>query len=99
MKGPQADIGAAGGVSYEESTRGLLEGAADQLVKVDDWNTYAIEAKGPKIRTLLNGNLCVDLTDAQISRRGIFALQLHSGGPMEVRFKDIKLEVLSKGQK
>ena len=29
-----------------------------------------------------------------MSRRGIFALQIHSGGPMEVRFKDIKLEVL-----
>ena len=29
-----------------------------------------------------------------MARRGIFALQIHAGGPMEVRFKDIKLEVL-----
>ena len=27
------------------------------------------------------------------AKRGIFALQLHSGGPMEVRFKDLKLEL------
>jgi hypothetical protein len=37
----------------------------------------------------------VDLDDPAISRRGIFALQIHAGGPMEVHFKDLKLEVLS----
>jgi hypothetical protein len=36
---------------------------------------------------------CVDLDDPPGARRGIFALQLHSGGPMEIRFKDLKLEV------
>ena len=30
----------------------------------------------------------------KMSRRGLFAFQIHSGGPMEVRFKDVKLEVL-----
>ena len=38
---------------------------------------------------------CVDLDDKALSRRGLFALQIHSGGPMEVRFKDVKLEVLT----
>ena len=32
--------------------------------------------------------------DAQLSRRGVIGLQVHSGGPMEVRFKDLRLEVL-----
>jgi hypothetical protein len=35
----------------------------------------------------------VDLDDPDGARRGIFALQVHSGGPTEVRFKDLKLEV------
>jgi hypothetical protein len=35
------------------------------------------------------------LEDAFVSRRGVFGFQIHAGGPMEVRFKDIKLTVLN----
>ena len=42
----------------------------------------------------INGNLCTDYTDDKLAKRGIIGLQLHSGGPLEVRFKDLKLEVL-----
>ena len=52
-------------------------------------------AQGGRVRTTLNGVLSVDVDDARIARRGIFALQIHAGGPMEVRFKDLKLEVLT----
>jgi len=95
IKGPQADIGAGWwGKLYEENGRGLLwKTPGDPFVKKNEWNTYTIEAKGPLIRTWINGQLCVDLNDADISRRGLFAFQLHSGGAMEVRFKDIRLEV------
>ncbi len=44
----------------------------------------------------LNGKPCVDLNDAGDRARGVFGLQIHAGGPMEVRFKDLKLEVLSR---
>jgi len=96
MRGPQADVGAGWwGKLYEESGRGLLWGrSGEKHVRPDDWNTYVVEAVGPRVRTWINGQLCVDLEDAKLSRRGIFGLQLHSGGPMEVRFKDIRLEVL-----
>jgi hypothetical protein len=62
-------------------------------VKADDWNTYEILAVGSKVRTAINGRLCVDLDDPQISRRGIIGLQMHSGGPMEIRFKDLEVEL------
>ena len=65
------------------------------MVKADDWNEYVIEANGSHVRTWINGTLCVDLDDAKLARRGIFGLQIHSGGAMEVRFKDLKLEVLA----
>ncbi len=95
-KGYQADVGAGWwGKLYEEQGRGLLSAkGGEKFVKVDDWNTYVIEAKGSRIRTWINRQLCVDLDDAKGARRGIFALQIHAGGPMEVRFKELRLEVL-----
>lgn len=96
MKGPQADIGEGWwGKLYEESARGLLwDQSGEKHVKINDWNEYRIEAQGSRIRTWINGNPCVDLDDPRISRQGIIALQIHSGGPMEVHFKDLKLEIL-----
>lgn len=98
IKGPQADIGAGWwGKLYEEHGRGLLwKESGEKHVNNDDWNDYVIEASGSRVRTWINGKLCVDLDDPKLSRRGLFAFQLHSGGPMEVRFKEIKLEVPGK---
>ena len=62
-------------------------------VKPSEWNTYEVKAVGHRIRTWINGNLCVDMEDPPGARRGIIALQLHSGPAMEVRFKDLKLEL------
>jgi putative membrane-bound dehydrogenase-like protein len=101
MRGPQADVGQGyWGKLYEESARGNLADnkAGEKVVKVDDWNEYVIIAEGSHVKTYLNGELCVDLDDAKLSRRGAFGLQIHSGGAMEVRFKDIKLEVLTPGK-
>lgn len=96
MRGPQADVGAGWwGKLYEESGRGLLaKEDREKHVKPEDWNEYIVEATGSKVRTWINGQLCVDLDDPKLARRGVIAFQIHSGGPMEVRFKDIKLEVL-----
>jgi hypothetical protein len=58
-----------------------------------------IEARGSRIRTYLNGNLCVDLDDPAGAKKGVLALQVHSGPPMEVRFKDLVLEVNPSSEK
>ncbi len=96
-KGYQADIGPGWwGKLYEENGRALLwDKSGDQFVKKEDWNEYKIIAIGSHIQTWLNGNLCVDLNDPDGKKRGIFALQIHSGGPFEVRFRKLKLKVLS----
>jgi putative heme-binding domain-containing protein len=95
MKGTQADIGAGWwGKLYEENGRALLwDKPGDAYVNLDDWNTYEILAVGSKIRTVLNGHLCTDLDDPKVARSGIIGLQMHAGGPLEVRFKDIQLEL------
>jgi putative membrane-bound dehydrogenase-like protein len=98
VKGPQADVGEGWwGKLYEEHGRGILsDRSGEKFVRRDDWNDYDILAVGSRVRTWINGKLCVDVDDPKLSRRGIFALQIHAGGPMEVRFKDIRLEVSPK---
>ena len=96
MKGYQADMGQGWwGKLYHESGRGLLwnKNPPDGAVKPEDWNTYEILAVGHKIQTAVNGNKCVDLEDPQGELKGHIAVQVHSGGPTEVRFKDFELEV------
>ncbi|NOZ41363.1 MAG: DUF1080 domain-containing protein, partial [Planctomycetes bacterium] len=97
VAGYQADIGVGWwGKLYEEHGRAILwDKSGESHVKKGEWNKYEILADGPKIQTWLNGQLCVDLDDPAGERRGIFALQIHSGGPMEVRFRNLKLEILN----
>ena len=95
MLGYQADAGAGWwGKLYEEEGRGILvnEGGEKYLNK-EDWNTYEIVAFGHKILIALNGHQTVNLDDEKGATSGIFALQVHAGGPTEVRFKDVTLEV------
>ncbi len=63
--------------------------------KKGDWNEYVIIAKGNHIRHFLNGVQTVDLIDNDPKGRaleGILALQIHSGPPMWVEFKDVRLK-------
>jgi putative membrane-bound dehydrogenase-like protein len=94
VKGYQADVGAGWwGKLYEEHGRGLLWKKSGENHLQPGWNTYEILARGSKIRTWINGQLCVDLEDTGGARRGILALQLHSGGKTEVRFKDWEIDL------
>lgn len=65
-------------------------------IKLDDWNEYRVVAKGNHIQQFINGKLTVDVTDATAegAKKGILALQLHAGPPMQVQFKDILLTEL-----
>lgn len=96
VEGYQADVGAGWwGKLYEEHGRALLwDKSGEEHVRVGEWNRYDIQAIGGHIVTKLNGVTCVDLEDPDGAKRGVFALQLHSGGPTEVRFRNVKLELL-----
>ncbi len=95
VSGYQADIGAGWwGKLYEEHGRGLLwDESGESHVKLGEWNRYEVIAKGHKVRTFINGKLCVDLDDEKGATEGIVAFQLHSGGKTEVRYKNIELRV------
>jgi hypothetical protein len=96
MSGPQADAGKGyWGSLYGENfgNKTLCKNLAGEgVVKPNDWNLYEIVAVGPKIRMALNGHLCVDVDNPKYVRTGMFGLQIHAGGPTEVRFKDFQFE-------
>ncbi len=97
VSGYQADVGQDWwGKLYEEHGRALLwKDSGEEYVKINDWNTYEIIAERNHIRTFINGQACVDMDDSEGAVRGIIAFQLHSGGKTEVRFRNIRLELLS----
>ena len=101
MTGYQADIGQNfwGGL-YDESRRNkvLVPGSERSIASVREggWNHYEIRALGNHVTLTLNGVTSVDYRepDAAIARDGKIALQIHSGGPMTVEFKDILIQPL-----
>lgn len=96
VKGYQADIGKGwwGKIYDEHGTRGVLSKAdGDQYIKVDDWNDYRIIAIGPRLQTWLNGHKVTDIEDPIGEKRGIIALQIHSGKPIEIRFRNLSLNL------
>jgi putative heme-binding domain-containing protein len=96
MRGYQCDIGPGWwGKLYEEHGRGLLESqGAEAVVRKGEWNQYRIVAVGSRVRAWLNGQLCFDRDDPAAARHGVVGLQLHSGGPTEVRFRHLALRLL-----
>jgi len=74
----------------------------DALIKAGyyknkDWNEYTIIARGSHLVHILNGYQTIEMLDNDPNGRamqGILALQLHSGPPMTVEFKDIRIKHL-----
>lgn len=101
MTGYQADIGKGyWGDIYDEHRRGkLAKGDTAKLFETlieDGWNDYLIRCKGDKHELLINGHKTVEYIEKNqdIPARGIFGLQLHSGGVAKVEFKDITITEL-----
>lgn len=63
-------------------------------IKKDDWNQYRIVVKGNHIQHFINGHQTVDAIDEtpEGAKKGVLALQLHAGPPMQVQFKNIILK-------
>jgi hypothetical protein len=61
-----------------------------------DWNEMKIRVVGSRITTWLNGNEMIDFTDERIGEAtGHIALQIHDGGGIKVRWKNLRLRELS----
>lgn len=87
----------SGGI-YESYGRGWIAQIPDEkenILKMGDWNTMKIRVKGDTVTTWLNGETMTELTDEQIGKgKGRILLQIHSGGGIKVRWRNIELTEL-----
>ena len=102
-QGPQFEIDCTvnkhtGGI-YDVGRQWIVWPAPENetVVRQDDWNDYQLKVEGNRYVARLNGVLMVDFTDPKPKAQdGGIALQLHSGGRGNMRFKDIYVRDLSR---
>jgi hypothetical protein len=82
----------SGGI-YESYGRGWLikpTAEKEKALKEGEWNQMRIEVKGNVVTTWLNGEQMITFSDEKIgSRTGKIAFQIHDGGGVKVRWKNI----------
>lgn len=81
-----------GGI-YESNGRGWLEQVPkrrERYLKMGYWNQLKVRVIGDEVTTWLNNHEMVDLKDEKIgAANGVIALQIHSGGGIKVRWRNI----------
>ena len=84
----------SGGV-YESYGRGWLIKPGkekDKALKMGEWNNMKIRVKGDQLISWINGVEMVNFNDEKIGKgEGSIALQIHDGGGIKVRWKNIYL--------
>ncbi len=88
---------ATGGI-YESYGRGWLikpDMEKDKNLKAGEWNKMKIRVVGDQVTTWLNGVEMVTLTDEKIGQgEGSIALQIHDGGGIKVKWRNLVLKEL-----
>ena len=86
-----------GGI-YESYGRGWLiqpKPEDEKYLNEGEWNRYKIQVDRDEVTTWLNGHQMVHLKDEKIGQgEGFIALQIHEGGGIKVRWKNIEIEEL-----
>tara|TARA_B100001250_G_scaffold400136_1_gene410308 strand:+ start:361 stop:951 length:591 start_codon:yes stop_codon:yes gene_type:complete len=84
----------SGGI-YESYGRGWLikpDPKYDDIVKMNMWNSMKVMVNGDNVKTWINGQEMIEITDSIIGKaNGSIALQIHDGGGIKVRWKNFKL--------
>ncbi|HVK96713.1 MAG TPA: DUF1080 domain-containing protein [Flavisolibacter sp.] len=83
---------------YESYGRGWLikpNADKDRWLKSGKWNQLKIQVINDEVTTWLNGHQMISLKDEKIGKgEGFIALQIHDGGGIKVRWKDLKIKEL-----
>ena len=86
-----------GGI-YESYGRGWLikpDPINDSVLKMGKWNKMKIKVQGNSVTTWVNGVKMIELKDEKIGKgKGAIALQIHDGGGIKVRWKNIRINEL-----
>lgn len=93
-----APLGKHTGGIYESYGRGwLIKPNADREkhLKMGEWNTLRVVVIDNRVTTYLNGFQMVEITDDKIGKgKGGIALQIHDGGGIKVKWRNINLTPL-----
>jgi hypothetical protein len=84
-----------------KTTTKILEAKGEPWFDLTQWHEYHLICRGPKLTLLVNGRLVAEVIDNDPENHdlsGLLALQLHSGPPMTVQFKDIRWNPLDLGE-
>ena len=88
-------------VGTKRTEKLAMEPAADDF-RLDQWHEYHLIAQGRHLLLRVNGKLIAEVTDNDddnFDAMGLLAMQLHTGPPMKVQFKDIRLKRLTPAHK
>jgi len=101
VKGWQVEVAPPGlhsGGIYESYGRGWLikpDSSKDSIVKMGEWNDMKIKVIGNDITTWINNTEMIKINDSIIGKGiGGIALQIHDGGGIKVRWKNLKIQKL-----
>lgn len=101
INGWQVEVAPSGqhtGGIYESYGRGWLiqpKPEDEQYLKAGEWNDMKIKVVNDEITTWLNGHQMIYLKDEKIGKgEGFIALQIHDGGGIKVKWKNIKVKKL-----
>jgi len=93
LRGTKAVIAPDGKISHSK-----IEGADGPApFKLEEWHEYHLICVGSHLTLKVNGQLVAEVIDDDPKRQafsGILGLQLHSGPPTTVQFKDIRMKIL-----
>lgn len=65
--------------------------------KLEEWHEYHLVCEGPRLTLKVDDRLAAEVIDNDPNQRdlsGILGLQLHTGPPTTVQFKEIRLKIL-----
>ena len=81
-----------------KKSHSTIEGATGKpSFSLGEWHEYHLTARGSHLALKVNGRIMAEVIDEDPAQRdlsGVLALQLHSGPPMTVQFKEIALKRL-----
>ena len=98
ISGWQAEVAPPGlfsGGIYESYGRGWLiqpDPSKDSALHMGEWNTMRVRVVGTRVTTWINSTEMIDFTDDNIgAATGHIALQIHDGGGIKVRWRNIEV--------
>ena len=102
IAGWQAEVAPPGsntGGIYESYGRGWLiqpDSTLDSVLKMGDWNNYRVRVNEDTVTTWLNGTPMIPFVDDKIgAAEGQIALQIHDGGGIKVRWRNLTVVPLT----